>query len=113
MSKDAEIKIYISLNEQNYPDTINWTASDSGIDGIKEANAMLLSFWDKKDMTTLAIDLWTTEMLISDLNIMYFEVLMKMAETYEGASKDTKTAAIIRDFANKFAVDLGLMDNRS
>ncbi len=110
MKKSAEIKINVELNDDSYPDKIKWSATDSGFEGKKEADAMLLSLWDKNEKSTMAIDLWTTDMLIQDLRIMYFEVFMKMAETYQNASHDKENADKIKDFAKQFAKNLGLLD---
>ena len=46
------------------PSKIEWEADDADFEGKKECSSMLLSLWDKEEKVTLAIDLWTKEMLV-------------------------------------------------
>ena len=47
--KQSEISISVGLNNEKHPVKIEWSAQDSGLDGKKEAKALMLAFWDKKD----------------------------------------------------------------
>lgn len=103
MERSADINIKVKLNDDNFPSKIEWGATEAGFDGMKEARAMLLSFWDKEENATLSIDLWTDEMLVEEMNAHYFQVFLKMADTYYNASKNAEVAELIKEFAVNFA----------
>ena len=52
ITKNTEIKIEVSLDENNIPEHMNWTAEDGGISS-QDTKAMLLSFWDSEAQETL------------------------------------------------------------
>lgn len=108
MKKKAEIKINVVLDEKNMPEKITWKASDSGIENDKEADSMLLSFWDKNEKTTLGLDLWTKDMFVENMNIHVYETLLKLAETYKNSTQQTNTAALLQDFARQFGNEVNL-----
>ena len=80
--KTSEIKFTIQLDEKKMPKKIEWEATDSGFDGRKPCNSMMISLWDKDERITMGIDLWTKEMLIEDMNIHFYQIFTKMADTY-------------------------------
>lgn len=55
--KKSDINFSISLNEQKFPERIQWKADDSGIEGEKDCSAVMISISDGKDKSTLRIDL--------------------------------------------------------
>ena len=64
ITKNTEIKIEVSLDKNNIPEYMNWTAEDGGI-SRQETKAMLLSFWnseahggqsDRRDIATAPSD---------------------------------------------------------
>ncbi len=110
MSREAEIHINVKLDEQNFPEEISWSADD--VSGSQQkAEAMLLSMWDKKERNTLAIDLWTREMVVEDMNILYFQIFQKMADTYYKATNNADAANIIKEFSLEFGKKLDLIKN--
>lgn len=108
MAREAEIKFRIVLDENNFPAEINWQATDSGFEGEKPAEAMLLSLWDGEGKNTLSIDLWTNKMLVDDMSFHFYQTFLKMADTYQSASNNPEAAEMIRDLAYKFAEKLDL-----
>ena len=57
ITKNTEIKIAVSLDENNIPENMNWTAEDGGI-SRQETKAVLLSLWNSEAQETLKMDLW-------------------------------------------------------
>ncbi len=108
MAKTSEIKIKVHLDENRVPEKIEWEATESGFNGMKEAKSFMLSFWDKEENVTLGIDLWTKEMLIDDMNIHYHQVLLKLADTFKRATKNNEVADMIEKFSSEFAKKLQL-----
>ena len=69
---------------------------------------MMLSLWDSNNKTTVAIDLWTKDTTIEDMNLYFYQVFHKMADTYLRATKNTEVAQSIHEFGNGFGQTLGL-----
>lgn len=98
----SEIKLVIKLDENKMPEQIHWTATDSGQEGTREAKAFSLSIWDKNESATLGIDLWTKEMLIEEMNKHYYQIFMKMADTYVRSTNNSPVSEMIKEFADTF-----------
>src|SRR5690606_7013275 len=101
----SEIKIKGTVDENNVPDDIRWTAADGGIKN-EQAKAMLLSIWDSKAQETLRIDLWTKEMPVDEMKVFFHQTLVAMADTFERATDDKKMSDTMRDFCAYFAEKL-------
>ena len=106
--KTSEIKFTVSVDEQKIPQSIQWEATDSGIEGKRDCKATMLTVWDGKDNTTLRIDLWTKDMLVDDMKRFFYESFMSMAEAYQRATEDAPNAEEIRKFSESFAAKAGL-----
>ncbi len=100
--KKSEIKFTITLDEKNNPETIHWEAKDSGTEGLKPCNAVMISLFDSTDRGTLRIDLWTKKMMVEEMQRFFYESLASMADTYERATNEKEIATDIRRFANHF-----------
>ncbi|MCY7311595.1 MAG: gliding motility protein GldC, partial [Chitinophagaceae bacterium] len=46
-------------DENRVPDSIAWSATDTGAGNAQKAKAMMISFWDGAEKAALRIDLWT------------------------------------------------------
>ncbi|HEX9665151.1 MAG TPA: gliding motility protein GldC [Thermodesulfobacteriota bacterium] len=103
MSKEAEIIFKVMLDEENIPESIHWDATDSDIEGLKPCSAMLISIWDHERKNSLSIDLWTKEMTVEEINIHYFQTIIRMAETYQRATSNKEIADMIKRFGSEFA----------
>ncbi len=103
MNKKSEIKIFVELDEKKMPVKIEWEAADAEFKGTKPAKTLMLSLWDEKENVTLGIDLWIKEMTVAEMNIHFHQILFKMADTFERATRNTEVAAMIRDFSSEFA----------
>ncbi len=100
---NSTINFNIKLDANQVPEAISWEATDSGIEGAKPCNAVMISIWDPKENTTLRIDLWTKEMLVADMKRYFYENFMTMADTYLRATNDEVNAKNIKRFADEFA----------
>lgn len=103
MSRQAEINLIVTLNDQNVPEEIYWEASESEVNDKKKCEAVLLSMWDKDEKNSLTIDLWTNEMQVGEMNAHYYFTFMKMADTYQKATNNEELSEKIRNFAKDFA----------
>lgn len=108
MSRTAEIRLNVNLDDDNMPTHIEWEASEAGDGGPKPSESMLLSLWDSDTKTAAAIDLWTHEMTVGDMNLFYFEVFHRLADSYMRATKNEDVGARIHEFGNEFGNAVGL-----
>lgn len=109
MPNKSQIKFYVELDDKKVPNKIEWEATDAGFEGKKECSSIMLSLWDKEDEVTLGIDLWTKEMLIEDMNIHFYQIFKKMADTYLKATNNNEVAQMIDKFSSEFADKLELI----
>jgi gliding motility-associated protein GldC len=108
MSRTAEIKVTVDLDGDNLPIGIEWQATDADSDGPESCQSVMLSLWDSEKKTTAAIDLWTKDTTIDDMNLHFFQVFHKMADTYLRATKNTELSNRIHEFGDGFGKSLGL-----
>jgi len=109
MSRTAEIKLTVELDSDDLPTQIQWQASDAAEGGPKPCQSIMLSLWDNDTKTTVAIDLWTKDTSIDDMNLHFYQVFHKMADTYLRATKNTAIANSIHEFGDGFGGNLGLV----
>lgn len=105
--KQSEIKFTITLDENNMPQKIDWSASDGGI--TSSSDAIMLSVWDAKEKNTLRIDLWTKEMMVDEMKKFYHQSLVSMADTLDRATGEKDAAKAMRAFAQEFGERLNVI----
>lgn len=98
MMKKSEINFTVSLDENHIPENIEWSASDTGEEGTKNAKAMIISLWDSNENNTLRIDLWTKEMMMDEMKHFFYQSIIIMSDTYERATNDKEIANEMREF---------------
>ena len=108
-SRTAEIKVTVNLDGDNLPTHIEWQASEAEDDGPAPVQSVMLSLWDSDRKTTAAIDLWTKDTSVDDMNLYFYQVILKMADTYMRATKNADVANSIRKFGDGFGESLGLV----
>ncbi len=107
--KRSEIKFTVTLDDDNRPVTLQWNAEDSGMEGDKECKAMAIALYDKKDQTTMRIDLWTKDMMVEEMQQFFFEMYMSMADTYLNATNDKSMADSMRTYAKQFGKEVSVI----
>jgi gliding motility-associated protein GldC len=108
MHKNSQINLFITLDEKKIPEKIQWEADDAQFNGRKESKTMMLSLWDKEENVTFSIDLWTKEMTVNEMQIHFYQVLLKMADTFQRATNNSEAAEMIKNFSYDFAEKLKL-----
>lgn len=108
MSRTAEIRLLVELDDDDLPMRIEWQASEGRGEGPASCQSLMLSLWDSSNKTTAAIDLWTKDTTIDDMNLYFYQVIHKMADTYLRATKNRDIAGRIHEFGQKFAAIAGL-----
>ena len=112
MTRKSEIKFVVELDEKKMPENILWQADDAECEGMKEAKTMMLALWDKDDSLTLGIDLWTKDMLVNEMNMHFYQMMLKLGETYRKSTSDNETAKMFDDFASEFADKVKLFEKK-
>lgn len=112
MSKTSNINFSIKLDDKKMPEKIEWQADDAGFTGKKEAKTMMLSLWDKEDKVTLGIDLWTNDMLIDDMNLHFYQIILKLGDTYRKSTSNPDAAKMFDEFASQFADKIKLFSKK-
>lgn len=112
MTRKSEIKFVVEIDEKKMPEKIMWQADDAEFEGMKEAKTMMLSLWDKQDNLTLGIDLWTKDMLVDDMNMHFYQMMLKLGDTYRKSTSDNDTAKMFDDFASNFAAKVKLFEKK-
>ena len=103
----SDIQIKVSLDENNVPERIDWSATDAGKES-SEAKAMILSVWDKNERNAMRIDLWTKEMEVEEMKFFVHQTILTLADSFERATGEAKMAATMRDFCSYYAEKLNL-----
>ncbi len=98
----SHINIQIDLAEDKMPETIQWMAPDGGVEDWQNAKAILLGLWDGEEKSALRIDLWTSKMMVDEMNDFYYQTLYGMADTYLRATKNEELATELKEFAKSF-----------
>jgi len=96
------LKFEVELDENNLPLNIKMDASDGATneDSIK---ALMISAWAAKTKETLRIDLWTKDMPVNEMFVMYYQTMMGMATTLDKATGHDKLAGALRDYCRFFS----------
>jgi gliding motility-associated protein GldC len=112
LGKRSEINLFVELSENNMPEKIEWKADGADFKGEKESKTVFLSLWDKQDKVTLGIDLWTKDMLVEEMNIHYYQMVLKLGDTYRKATNNNEVANMFDDFASEFSKKLKLFEKK-
>ena len=106
--RTAEIKLFVELDDDRLPTRIEWEATEAKDKGPTPVHSVMLSLWDGKHKTVAAIDLWTKDTTIADINLHFYQTFHKMADTYLRATKNEEIARLIHEFGDGFGERLGL-----
>ena len=106
MGKSAEIRIGVELSDQSLPERIYWSADDAPFDGTKNCDALLLSIWDPEERNTLSIDLWTSDLTVSEMGFFVLQTLLKLAQTVEKATQNRELCESLRACADRITNEL-------
>lgn len=108
--KKSEIKFTVSLDENNLPEKIDWSATDNNEKSTSKS--VMIALWDAKENNTLRIDLWTKDMEVDEMKQFYHQSLLSMADTFERATGEAESAKELRGFAQHFAEKLKLIEKK-
>ena len=105
--KLEQIRFEITLDDNNVPEKINWTATDNS--RSSEAKAMILSVWDKEEQNALRIDLWNKEMQVDEMKQFVHQTILTLADSFERATNEKAMADTMRDFCSYYAEKMNIL----
>ena len=105
MSHKSKIEFDIEMDENKVPTRIDWIADEHK----SQCKAIMTSVWDEAEKNTLRIDLWTKEMMVEEMRHFCVQTIVTMADTFERATNDNKSAEELREFGRQFGIKLGVI----
>lgn len=105
--KETEIKFKVSLDANNLPSKIEWSAPDAG--QASSCKSMMVALWDEKENNTLRIDLWTKDMSVDEMKKFYIQNILTLTDTYLKATNDEQTTALVKDFFAEVGKKIGVL----
>jgi len=96
------IKFEIDLDENHLPVDIKMNTSEDQ-KGNNKIKALMISAWASKNKETLRIDLWTKDMPVNEMFIMYYQTMVGMAGALERSTGQNKLAGALLDYCEFFA----------
>tara|TARA_B100000287_G_scaffold196637_1_gene185750 strand:- start:1107 stop:1436 length:330 start_codon:yes stop_codon:yes gene_type:complete len=96
------IKFEIELDDNYLPINIEMDTSDSSNkeDKIK---ALMLSAWSSNSNETLHLPLWTKDMPVTHMLIMYYQTMLAMSNSLVKATGNDELANSVKDYCEIFA----------
>jgi|TARA_B100000809_G_C14786288_1_gene404893 gliding motility-associated protein GldC len=100
--KKSTLKFDLELDENNLPKKIIMNSSDNQAKDVLLKSVMIAG-WDAETKETLRVDLWTKDMMVNEMFIMYHQTLVSMANTLEKSTGHDKLAGALKDYCEFFA----------
>ena len=110
--KKSEIRFSIALDDNKVPEAISWSATDAGPD-IHFAKAINIALWDREQVGTMKIDLWTKDMPIDEMKRFCVDNIGSMAENIVTATNDKEMANKMRALCKELSDYLDRQEQNS
>ena len=110
MSKE-KLTFDLELDENNMPKKIIMNSSDSQDKDVL-LKSLMIAAWDQKTKETLIMPLWTKDMMVNEMFIMYHQTLMSMANTLSKSTGQDKLAGALRDYCKFFAEETKIIESK-
>ena len=96
------LKFEIELDENHLPLNIIMNSGENNVNEDR-VKALMISAWSAYSKETLRIDLWTKDMPVNDMYIMFHQTMLGMAVSLEKSTGHNKLAGALRDYCHFFA----------
>ncbi len=104
--KKSEIKILVSLDKDNIPEKISWSATDKEGPKSEETKSISISLWDHIQKETLRIDLWSKDMPVLEMKKFYLDCVGGFSQSILNATGDTYMAKEIKETCDRLNIHL-------
>jgi len=102
------LKFEVELDENNLPENIKMMP-DGSSEGQIDLKALMIAGWDSVKKETLRVDIWTKDMPVNDMFILYHQNMMSMATSLEKSTGQDKLAEALRDYCAFFAKETKIL----
>ena len=109
MKRKTQITLTVTLDENNTPETMEWSAIDGGVKQ-QSMEAFFLSTWDKETQESARIDLWSKEMPVDQMQIFVHQTLVGIRASYLKATDDVQMGEAMQQFCDFFASERNLKE---
>jgi|TARA_B110000263_G_scaffold88830_2_gene77623 gliding motility-associated protein GldC len=96
------LKFEVELDENNLPENIQMVGHQLDKDEVN-LKALMIAAWDAQKKETLRVDIWTKDMPVHDMFILYHQNMMGMATSLDKSTGEGKLAEALRDYCAFFA----------
>jgi gliding motility-associated protein GldC len=100
--REKEVKIKLSLDDNDIPSKMWWSSTDDKKDSAPEMKAMFLSMFDKDTKDTLKLDLWTKDFQMNEMDRFIYHTIRSLADSYLKATNNKDLANDMQRFAEYF-----------
>ena len=97
------IKFEIKLDENHLPIKIQMDVKNNKANEVLKA--LMISAWESNKKETLRLDLWTKDMPVNEMYIMYYQTMLSMASTLEKSTGNNKLSNALKDYCEFFATE--------
>ncbi|MDA9663601.1 gliding motility protein GldC [bacterium] len=108
---DSKLTFDLDLDVNNIPKNIIMNSSDNQAKDVS-LKSLMIAGWDEKTKETLRVDLWTKDMMIDEMYVMYHQTLISMANTLEKSTGHNKLADALKDYCAFFAEETKIIDSK-
>ncbi len=96
--KKSKILFEVTLDDNNVPDSILWSADENESGKLQDTKAIAISVWDSKKFDSLQLDLWTKEMNVDEMKRFYINQIGSASNTLLNATGDEELSNKIKNF---------------
>jgi len=101
VSRTAVIEVEVTLNEQQLPIRMQWSATDSSMNGPRQCAVANVTLWDAECKSLSAIGLWTLDCRLEDMYSFIGESLGQLAQVCQNATHDEELTQMIYACASR------------
>ena len=101
--RKSEIKLTVTLDEQEVPEMLEWSASEKGGAAAEQTNAFALFVWNDATGDIMPVNLWTGHMDKIELKKFYINIIGSLAERLAFATEDYDMANDMEGLCRKMA----------
>ena len=107
----SKLTFDLELDDNNVPKKIIMNSSDNQAEDVL-LKSLMIAAWDQKTKETLIVPLWTKDMMVNEMFIMYHQTLMSMANTLSKSTGQDKLAGALRDYCKFFAEETKIIASK-
>ena len=107
----SKLTFDLELDDNNVPKKIIMNSSDNQAEDVL-LKSLMIAAWDQKTKETLIVPLWTKDMMVNEMFIMFHQTLMSMANTLSKSTGQDNLAGALRDYCEFFAQETKIIESK-